>query len=94
MTVGVHVGYLAAPHLPVEKGSDAPHVFIPAIFMGIALVAWLCFSRGTVAILGFIAKAFDGATLGYMLVDLARFAEEKARVNHIDQPPATPQDSN
>jgi hypothetical protein len=94
MMVGIYAGYLAAPHLPVAKGSDVPHVFIPMIFQGIAAAIWLCLPQDMVAILGFIAKAFDGGMLGYMLVEMARFAEENARVNRADQPPAAPPDSN
>jgi hypothetical protein len=73
MLIGQYAGFRAAPYF--AKGSDRP-LILAHIGIGAMVAVWLCLSEDSVALLGYVAKAFDGAALGYLVVEGMRIKSQ------------------
>jgi hypothetical protein len=62
---GLALGSYILGHKSFE--SDVPSVLGNAIGIGIMVTLWLCLPEGTVAVLGHITRAGDGAAVGALL---------------------------
>ena len=71
LLIGQFVGFRIARWPCFAKGSDAPFVFAPQLGIGIMIIFWLCLPTDSVTLIGYVTKAFDGAALGYLLVEFA-----------------------
>ena len=75
--VGSSVGLAATSLFPAWRGSDGPAVIGNALGVALMVILWLSLPVAVVAILGYVARAIIGATMGTSFIIIAEFGRVK-----------------